>query len=367
MRRSDALSAVALCAGIVIAWAYERGATHATPIDTALPFIAVVVSFVAWLVREERAFYAISCAVPLLLGCSLAIVDERMRLIGFGLIAASAFGAALFARETLTAARAAGFVIASVGLLRWIGRDRFEPGRELLIVLGCVLIALATRGRKFGVMLAVAAGLVSPAIPVRTVAIPYVVAVVCWIAFLPRSPLNPERERRPSVLIESASALVVASAVLLFPWSGAAARSLPYFWRVPPSGERIALNWALAPGQTETLDLPEGATSLIVSGANALQLHRGTILGRIDPGAIPIRIGQVADWGYARREQFWKSRNVMPQNPAGLIRDYGYDAWIEGAGRVPLPAAVKRIRITADRGLPAEARLQVEAIEVERR
>jgi hypothetical protein len=290
-----------------------------------------------------------------------------MRLIGFGVIAALAFGGALFALDDLTSARAAGFALSAVALLRWIARERFEPGRELLIAGGCVLIAVAARGRRPGLALAVLAALVSPAIPVRTVAVPYVVAIVCWIVCLPRSPLNPERERRPSVLVESASTLLVAAVVLLFPWSGAAARALPFFWRVHAPGERIALRWALAPGQTVTLDLPDGATALIVSGANTLQFRRGTLLGRIDPGATPIRIGGVADWGYARREQFWRSRNAMPRNPAGAIHDYGYESWIDGAGRIPLSAAARRIEITADRTLPAEVRLQVEAIELERR
>lgn len=365
-RPSDALSAVALCAAVAVVWAYERSAAQPTPIDATLPFVAIVLAFVAWLVRDRGAFYAISCAVPLLIGFSMAVPDERMRLAAFGIVAAVTFGGALFALERMSGARAAGFAIAAVALLRWIARERIEQRRELLIAIGCVLIALACRGRKIGIALAVVAALVSPAIPVRTVAIPFIVAFVCWVAFLPWSPMNPMRRRWPSVIAESVSALVVAAIVSIFPWSGVAARALPYLWRVQPAAERIPLNWALVPGQSVLLDLPEGSRSLIVSGANALDLRPGTRLGRIDPGA-PIRIGEVADWGYARRDQFWKSHNVLPASPAGSIRDYGYDAWVDGAGRVPLPAGVRRIRITAERALPADVRLQVEGIEVQRR
>lgn len=383
-RRSDAVSAIALCAVVVIAWSYERSAPQPTPIDAALPVVALILAFVAWLVRESAAFYAVACAVPVLIGVSIAAPDERTRLVAFGLIAAAAFGGALYGVEWMSSARAAGFALAAVAIIRWIARERVEQRRELLIAIGCVLITLACRGRNLGIALAVLAALVTPAIPVRTVAIPYIAAFVCWIAFIARSVQRvasrdseerveePARRsllavRSPSVVVEAVSTIVIAAVVLTFPWSGVAARALPTFWRAQPAGERIPLNWALVPGQSVWLDLPSGADALVVSGANALDFRGGRVIGRIDPGATPIRIGEVADWGYARRDQFWKSHNSLPKNPAGSIRDYGYDAWIDGAGRVPLPAGVVRIRITAERSLPADARLQVEAIEVARK
>ena len=49
--------------------------------------------------------------------------------------------------------------------------------------------------------------------------------------------------------------------------------------------------------------------------------------------------------------------------PAGTIRDYGYAAWIDGAGRVALPRGARTIRVTADAALPADASLQVEGFE----
>ena len=144
-----------------------------------------------------------------------------------------------------------------------------------------------------------------------------------------------------------------------------AARALPYFWRAAPAAERLPLHYALVPGQSIDINVPEGARSLVVSAANALRMKPGTILGRVEPDTI-IRIGDVADWGYARRDQYWKSSNVLPRRPAGVIHGYGYDAWIDGAGAVALSPRARRIRVTADRSLPRDARLQIEFIELGR-
>jgi hypothetical protein len=42
------------------------------------------------------------------------------------------------------------------------------------------------------------------------------------------------------------------------------------------------------------------------------------------------------------------------------LRDYGYVAWVDGAGLVTLPPNAKTIRVTADPSLPGDAALQVE-------
>lgn len=361
----EVVAALALCAGIVAVWNFARIALHATPIDRALPLIVAALSLVAWLVRDSRWFVAIECALPLLIGWSITIEDDRLRLIGFGAIAGCTFCGALLAAGEMTRWHAAGFVTAGVALLRWLGRDRFETGREALIVTGCVLMALALDHRAWGIAASLIAALVTPAIPAKTAAIPLLAALVFRIG----SWLFRKYTDRVSQAFASADAiptLVIAATLLLFPWSGGAARALPYFWRVVPPGERVTLNYALAPGQSVDIDLPRDSRALIVSAANALRMPPGTLLGRID-GRTAIRIGDVADWGYARREQSWKSAGALPRVPAGKIHGYGYDAWIDGAGRVALRRGLKKIRVTAEPSLPANARLQVEAIETERR
>jgi hypothetical protein len=107
--------------------------------------------------------------------------------------------------------------------------------------------------------------------------------------------------------------------------------------------------------------VPGDAKSIALSAANGFLLKRDTVIGTLD--ARPLTMRDLADWGYMRREQWWRSRNALPHNPAGILRGYGYEAWVNGAGRVPLPTHATRIRIAADPRLPADARLQVEAFE----
>lgn len=363
--RWDAVAALALCAGIVAVWNFARIALHATTIDRALPLIVAALSLVAWLVRDSRWFVAIECALPLLIGWSITVEDDRLRLIGFGAIAGCTFCGAVLAAGEVTQWRAAGFVVAGVALLRWLARDRVEIGREALIVTGCVLVALALDHRSWGIAAALIAALLVPAIPARTAALPLLAALVFWIgARLFRKPTN--RVLHAFAIADAIPLLAIAATLLLFPWSGVAARALPYFWRVAPPGERVPLNYALAPGQSVDIDLPQDSRALIISAANALQMRLGTLVGKID-GRTAIRIGDVADWGYARREQYWKSTDTLPLIPAGKIHGYGYDAWIDGAGRIALRRGSKKIRVTAEPSLPSNARLQVEAIETERR
>lgn len=361
----EVVAALALCAGIVAVWNFARIALHATPIDRALPLIVAAMSLVAWLVRDSRWFVAIECALPLLIGWSITIEDDRLRLIGFGVIAGCTFCGALLAAGEMTRWRAAGFVIAGVALLRWLARDRVETGREALIVAGCILMALALGQRTWGIAAALLAALATPAIPAKTAAIPLLAALVFWSGSqLFRK--HTDRVWRAFASADAIPILAIAATLLLFPWSGVAARALPYFWRVAPPGDRVTLNYALAPGQSVDINLPQDSRALTVSAANALRMRPGTLVGRID-GGTAIRIGDIADWGYARREQSWKSANTLPRIPAGKIHGYGYDAWIDGAGRIALRRGLKKIRVTAAPSLPSNARLQVEAIETERR
>ncbi len=78
-----------------------------------------------------------------------------------------------------------------------------------------------------------------------------------------------------------------------------------------------------------------------------------------------LRIGDVADWGFLRREQFFFSKNVPPRNASGDVRNYGNSAFLYGAGRIPIRFAAPpaRLRVVAANDLPSDARLQVETVE----
>ena len=80
-----------------------------------------------------------------------------------------------------------------------------------------------------------------------------------------------------------------------------------------------------------------------------------------------IRIGDIADFGYTRREQFFRSRNSAPKRPIDDIKDYGQSAWLHTAGLISIsaPKAFQSIRVSAARDLPPGARLQIEAVHFE--
>jgi hypothetical protein len=154
------------------------------------------------------------------------------------------------------------------------------------------------------------------------------------------------------------AAALLAAVIAFFPWSGVMARGWTAFVRPPWQGPRHEVRYALRPGTTITLDVPEHASALIVSGANMQRLPCGTVAGWIDGRPVT-----AADWGFMRREQFFAARNCYPRDPAGRIRDYGWSSWIDGAGRVLLPSGAKSVRIAVNSQLPKNALLQIEAFE----
>jgi hypothetical protein len=345
-----------IIAAAASAYACHFAVTHATPIDHALPFIAVVVVFVAWAFDE----LAVLVCVPVLVGAEIGVGDEGMRLVVMGVVVAAGLLSCWVPKFLATqqpSNSATALVIAALLLLRWI-----PTPEHILRELALIAIALATcwvLGRTpFAVMVAVIAALVTPAIPLRTLALPLLVLFVATLARL---------FGMPRLRLALPSVIVLAFALMFFAWSGLVARAFPYFLKTPhPIAEKYTVNAALAASQSATLSVPDGARALIVSGANVPRLRRGALLGRIEPGNIAVRVGDAADWGYLRREHFYGSRNPLPLDPAGKVRGYGYDAWIDGAGRVALPHA-RMIRVTADAALPPGASLQVEGFELVRR
>jgi hypothetical protein len=240
-------------------------------------------------------------------------------------------------------------------LLRWLPLENVQYGRELALLAFAAAIVFVLGRTPFAVAVAVIVSLVTTAVPLRTLALPLAVLILAAVA---------RTFGLPALRLTWPSTVVLAFVMLFFPWSGIVARAFPYFLRqAGPEKPRHVIRQALTPGSGETYDVPEGATHLIVSGANVAHFRRGTILGRIEPGPTDVRIGDAADWGYLRREAWHKAHNPLPGNPAGEIRDYGYEAWIDGAGRIPLPRGARTIRVTADGALPGNASLQVEGFE----
>ncbi|HYR28948.1 MAG TPA: hypothetical protein VEU30_10815 [Thermoanaerobaculia bacterium] len=348
------------------AWACELAAHHATPVDQALWLIAICVVALAWTAEMP----AMLVAVPMLVGVEIAMADEGLRLLLFGAIVAVAFGTPASRRLVRrrpagvpgTAARDAaapaggdaGVPIAAIILLRWIPVEDVLWFREVLLLVVCIAIVQVLGRTPFAAAIGVLTALVTPAVPLRTLALPL---LVLGIAVLAR------RFGMPTLRLTAPSVAIVAFVMLFFPWSGITARAFPYFLkRAQPQRAAQWIGEALTPNQTLTLTVPEHATHLIVSGANVPRLKSGALLGTLDGRAI--RIGDASDWGYMRRDHFFGARNPLPRDPAGRIRDYGYAAWVDGAGRVALPRGARTIRVTADPSLPKDASLQVEAFEL---
>jgi hypothetical protein len=334
------------------AYACRLAVLHATPIDRALPFVAVVLTLLAAL-----SYPSLMVGIPLLIVAELAIDDESLRLLAFGAIVAVSFATAMAApeREERDGWRSVAIAIAAIVLLRWIPLGGVQVGRELFLVVVAAAIVFVLGRTPFSVLAAVLAVLVTPAVPLRTLLLPVLVVVVATLA---------RTFGMPRLRLAWISSAIVGFSLLFFAWSGVVARAFPWFLRrAEPPVARSVVSHSLVAGQRDVLIVPPTARSLIVSGANVAKLERGTLLGTIDPGARPVRIGDAADWGYTRREHFYGSRNPLPADSAGRIRDYGYAAWIDGAGRIALPQGARTIVVTASPSLPDGASLQVEGFE----
>ncbi len=356
----------------IAAYACALAVHHTTPVDRALPLLAIAVTVCAAI-----SYPTIMLGVPLLVIAEIALFDETTRLLAFGAIIATAFAVSGVGRResplllaaaeprprSSAAARQSGDwrrrtpyqLVVAVILLRWIPLSDVLILRELLLLAFCLAIVFVLGRTPFAVTIAVITALITPAVPLRTLAIPLLVLAIA---------IGARTFGMPRLELQWPSTVVIAFALLFFAWSGVVARAFPYLLRKADAGlPRHHVGTALAPRKSLTLDVPEHASSLIVSGANVAHFRRGALLGRIEPGGIDVRIGDAADWGALRRDHVYGSRNPLPRNPAGTIRGYGYNAWVDGAGRVPLPRGARTIHVTADAALPANASLQVEGFE----
>jgi hypothetical protein len=358
---------VAFIAAVLSAYAAAAVAQFGTPIDSALPLIAVVITVLAAVTHPT-----IQLAVPLLIGGEIAIADERTRLVFFGLVVGLAFGAAIVGpnervlgphvlvlgpRSSVLGWRAVVIALLAILLLRWIPFSNVAIWRELFLLVVALLIVKAMGDTPLGVAVGVAAALFTPLIPLRTIALPLLILVAIVVARL---------SGFGAPQLRAVSATVVAAMLLFFAWSGVLARAPRIALRgLPLHTSRSPVRMALAPGESVRLDPPENATAVILSGANIAQLRPGTIVGMV--GGTPLRVGDIADWGFLRREHFYKSRNRSPRDPAGDLREYGQAAWIDGAGRIEIrgrSAEGGALVVQAEKRLPAPARLQIDAFEL---
>ncbi len=362
-----------LLAAAIAALACHAAVLHTTPIDRALPFLALLATLLAW-----ASYPSAMIAVPLFILAEVSLPDETTRLMAFGAIMA---GVVALGAQASKGAQASSLpvrrhpagrppgrrrtgrmeacapivTVATILLLRWIPLHGVQLGRELFLLVIAVAIVFVLGRTPFAIAIAVMTALVTPAVPLRTLALPLLVLAIATAA---------RTLGMPELKWTWPSTVIVAFVVLFFAWSGVVARAFPYFLRqVTKPRERVTVTQALAPNESVMLDVPQGARSLVISGANVARLRRGAPLGRIEPGGVALRIGDAADWGYSRREQFYAAHNPLPRDPAGTIRGYGYEAWLDGAGRVALPAGARQIRVIADATLPRDAALQVEGFE----
>ena len=179
-------------------------------------------------------------------------------------------------------------------------------------------------------------------------------------------------------LLDRVRPLAYAAAVVVFalwPWSGIIARALPVVRNYePPGGESRPVVSGLAASESMAIGVPPHVRHVVVtaSGGQMARFKPGRIVGTIEAtdrrGRVTRReilIGDVADFGFTRRDQFLGARNPFPRFSPGDIRGYGANAWVWGSGRTVLAAAadIASLRVVAANNLPQNAHLQIDAVE----
>ncbi len=385
-----------------------------TPIDRALPFVIVLLSFCGFV--AERWPAAIQTATILVFVPAIFLIDEHTRLLAYGIIAAAAFAFAVaIAPRTLSASIA--LTVAGVLLLRWIPFSQVILWRELILLLGAIAIVMTGRLKPIAahIAAALAIALFTPIFPARMLVFPFLVTILLMIP-LPRIAIAAPLIAAAFFMRYSIAVLCVVAAIVilsrpfdslrslragsdgegslaersfpfavlrvrmtvpialfaLWPWSGIVARAFPAVLFAEPASPRSQPVWiAIARAQSVSLDIPPGVRRVVItaSGANAARLPGGRAVGWVDGGGTRkmIRIGDIADFGFMRREHFFASRNRPPRTPLDDIHDYGASAWLHTAGRIAIasPRPITALHVTAAPGLPPGAKLQIEAVEFE--
>lgn len=392
-----------------------------TPIDAHLPLVIACVLACAWAARGTGWSAAVQCAIPLLIVAMMTIPHERTRLLAYGVIVAATFAMAAAAWERGRPARISPreVVLATAGivLLRWIPLRDVHVVKELIVIGGSIALLFAMPRHDFSVSAVAAAGGTPalPGAPARLLAVLVVAAVTPMppgkMALLPLTvaALVFVTRRVPQVAVAavllvaacfarySLATVYVAAAIVflvplldrlrpltyaaamvvfaLWPWSGIIARALPIVRNYEePAGDVRRVAIALAPAEALPIAVPAHVRHVVVttSGAQMARFKPGRIIGTIEATDVrgrtttrQITIGDTADFGFTRREQFFASRNPLPRFSPGEIRDYGANAWLWGAGRtaVACPADIASLRVVAAPNLPPQSHLQIDSVE----
>jgi hypothetical protein len=393
-----------------------------TPIDAHLPLVIALVLACAWAARGTAWPPIIHCAVPLLIAAMMTIPDERTRLMAYGIIVAAAFGVAICATARETERwRLAGWpggvspptvvlAVAGVILLRWIPLRDVHVVKELIVVFGSMALLIAIRlrdaaepaGGTAALLSVLLLAAVTPISPGKMALLPLTVAVLVFVTRrIPQVAIAlvflicASFARYSLATIYIAAAIVFLTPLLhrvkplayaiaiaifaLWPWSGIIARALPIVRNYDaPSGDVRNVGVGLASSEGWTIDVPPHVRHAVVtaSGGQMARLRRGRIVGAIEATDVrgrkttrAIEIGDIADFGFMRREQFFASRNPLPRFSPGEIRDYGADAWVWGGGRTAIASAadIASLRVIAAPNLPHDAHLQIDSVEFPQR
>lgn len=389
-----------------------------TPIDAHLPLVIALVLACAWAARGTGFSSIIQCAVPLLVAAMMTIADERTRLMAYGIIVAAAFGVAVLAaaRETErwrlaswpggVTARTVVLAVVGVILLRWIPLRDVHAGKELIIIGGSIALLWAIRRRDAAepaggtpaLLSVLFLAAVTPIPPGKMALLPLTVALLVFVtrrvpqvaigafflicAFFARYSLATIYIAVAIVfltpLLDRVKPLTYATAIAIFalwPWSGIIARALPIVRNYEPSaGSGRAVSVGLAPSEAFAIGVPPHVRHAVVttSGGQMARLRPGRVVGTIEATdklgrktTRPITIGDIADYGFTRRDQFFASRNPLPRFASAEIRDYGANAWAWGGGRTAIaaPADIASLRVIAAPNLPHDAHLQIDSVE----
>ena len=326
---------------------------------------------------------------------AIFFADEHTRLLAYGIIVAGVFAFAIAVgpqKASIT------LVVIGVLLLRWIPFSEVILWRELVVLIGAIAVLLcAGRLQSAGrltpapAVMALTIALVTPIFPGRMLLFPFAVAGLMLVPLrfaIGAGLIVAACHARYSIAVlcvAAAIALMLAGrkslaplypvAIALFalwPWSGIVARAFPALLFAEPAAPQSQPVWmTIERSQSVSLDAPPGARAVVItaSAANASRLPVGRAVGWVEAGGTRtmLRIGDIADFGFMRREHFFASRNRPPMTPLDDIHDYGSSAWLHTAGRVRLSSAgpLGSLRVAAAPDLPPGAKLQIEAVEFE--
>jgi hypothetical protein len=398
----DAHLPLVIAAVLACAWA-ARGTGWSAAVQCAIPLLLVAMMTLTDERTRLLAYGVIVSAAFAVAAAATARVPERRRHAGW---------TGGVSPPTVVLA------IAGVILLRWIPFRDLHAVKEVIVLIGSIALLFAIQRRDAAepaggtpALLAVLVlAAITPMPPGKMALLPLTVAVLMLAVravFARRETAKPRDLATASIgtalLAAACSAryslatlyiavaivfllplagrikpLAYAAAIAIFalwPWSGIIARALPIVRNYEPApGDVRSIARALAPSEGMAIDVPAHVRHVVVtmSGAQMARFKPGRVVGTLE--AIdargrtmtrPITIGDIADFGFTRREQFFASRNPLPRFSPGEIRDYGANAWIWGAGRSAIACAadIRSLRVIAASNLPAQSHLQVDAVE----